>query len=190
MYDMPPSIKAIPVNEWVWALQEEMANAHKFVRTHTGQAVLRQKKFHDSSLSYETYGSGDKVYVLFPVKKPGHSPKFTWFWRGPFEVKRKLCDVLYEVDCGRFGDLQVIHTERMSKVKSQVLRGENDLAPCDDMSDEEDTEIDQVADDEADRSDQEEESRYTTRGRKIRKPEWLKDYAFSIFRCDLWSIPK
>ena len=102
----------------VWDLQEAMENAHKFVRAHIERSILRQKNFHDTSLSYETYVAGDKVYVLFPVRKPGHSLKFTWFWKGPFEVKRKLCDVLYEVDCGRSGSLQIIHTERMSKEES------------------------------------------------------------------------
>ena len=184
VYDMPPSIKAIPVNQWAWELQEAIENAHRFVRTHTAQAILRQKKFHDSSLSYQSYAPGDKVYVLFPVKKPGHTPKFTWFWRGPFEVKRKLCDVLYEVDCGRSGALQIIHTERMHKVKSQTLRGEYDLTPASEAVVDEEAVIDQLPDDESGEPDQEQEARYTTRGRKIRRPDWLKDYAFSIFRCD------
>ena len=184
VYDMPPSIKAIPVNQWAWELQEAIENAHRFVRTHTAQAILRQKKFHDSSLSYQSYAPGDKVYVLFPVKKPGHTPKFTWFWRGPFEVKRKLCDVLYEVDCGRSGALQIIHTERMHKVKSQTLRGEDDLTPASEAVVDEEAVIDQLPDDESGEPDQEQEARYTTRGRKIRRPDWLKEYACSIFRCD------
>ena len=135
MYDMPPSIKVIPANQYVWELQEAMEDAHRFVRTHTERANRRQKKFHDTSLSYETYVIGDKVYVLFPVKKPGRSPKFTWFWKGQFEVKRKLCDFLYEVDCGKAGPLQIIHTTRMSKVKSQIHRGEETLVPANDILD-------------------------------------------------------
>ena len=185
MYDMPPSVKSIPENQYVWELQEAMESAHKFVRTHTGRAILRQKKFHDSSLSYETYVEGDKVYVLFPVKKPGHSPKFTWYWKGPFEVKRKLCDVLYEVDCGRAGALQIIHTERMSKVKSQILWGEEILVPAEIADEEADVEEQEPGrTPSVDQSEEEEETRYTTRGRRVRKPEWYKDFVSSLFRCD------
>ena len=35
-------------------------------------------------------------------------------------MKDKLSDVLYKVDCGRSGSVQVIHTDRMRKIKSQV----------------------------------------------------------------------
>ena len=121
-----------------------MEDAHRFVMTHTARAILRQKEFHDNSLSYETYVMRDKVYVLFPIKKPGRSLIFAWFWKGPFEVKRKLCDFLYEVDCRRAGSLQIIHTERMSKVKSQILRGEEILVPADDILNEEDVEEQQL----------------------------------------------
>ena len=31
--------------------------------------------------------------------------------------------------------------------------------------------------------EEEAETRYTTRGRKIRKPEWYEDFIFSLFRC-------
>ena len=176
VYEMPPVMKAIPINQWVWELQEKMENVHKFVRTHTGQAILRQKKFHDSSLSYEKYAQGDRVYVLFPVKKPGHSPKFTWFWWRPFEVKRKLYDFLYEVNGRMSGASQIIHTERMSRVKNQILRGEEDMVPPSEIVE---AEIEQAPDDaEAYKSDDKGEASYTSKGRKTRKPEWLKDFAF------------
>ena len=32
--------------------------------------------------------------------------------------------------------------------------------------------------------EEEEETRYTTRGRRVRKPEWYKDFVSSLFRCD------
>ncbi|MCG7879813.1 MAG: RNase H-like domain-containing protein, partial [Candidatus Thiodiazotropha endolucinida] len=182
VYDMPAGIKAIPPNQWVWELQEQMENAYTFVRAHTGMAILRQKRYHDTSLSYETFAAGEQVYVLFPVKRVGCSPKFTMFWKGPFEVKGKICDVLYKVNCGRNGSIQVIHADRMMKTKSQILKGEEmaqteelntgevQNSPNDgqDMGQEnEETEIAEEA--------EEEEEQHTVRGRKIRKPEWLKD---------------
>jgi hypothetical protein len=49
------------------------------------------------------------VYVFFPQKKKGCTPKFTSFWRGPFNILGKLSEVLYEIDCGRNNEPQIIH---------------------------------------------------------------------------------
>ena len=55
------------------------------------------------------------------------SPKFTSFWRGPFQITRKLSEVLYEVNCGRDGQRQIIHCDRLHRKIVQNLRGENDV---------------------------------------------------------------
>ena len=75
-------------------------------------------------LSYDNLKPGDRVYVYFPVKKVGCSSKFTSYWRGPFEVKEKLSQVLYKVNCGRSDSLQIIHVDRIKKARKQVLHGE------------------------------------------------------------------
>ena len=99
-----------------------------------------------------------RYMYCFQSKKLGHTPAFTWFWRGLFEVKRKLCDVLYVVVCGRSGALLTIHTERMHRVKSQTLRGEDDLTPASEAVVEEEAVIEQLPDDKADEPDQEPEA--------------------------------
>ena len=182
-YDMPPSIKAIPTNQYVWELQEAMEDTHRFVKTHTEMTIRRQKKFH--VIPYRMKHMSSEIMSMFPVKKPGCSLKFTWFWKGPFAVKRKLCDVLYKVDCGRAGSLQIIHATRMSKVKSQILRGEETLVSANDILDDEDVEEEQVpmGTQTEEQPDEEGEARFTTRGRKIRKPKKYKDFVFSLFRC-------
>ena len=55
------------------------------------------------------------------------SPKFMSFWRGPFQITRKLSEVLYEVNCGREGQRQIIHCDRLRRKIVQNLRGENDV---------------------------------------------------------------
>ena len=49
------------------------------------------------------------------------------FWRGPFQITRKLSEVLYEVNCGREGQRQIIHCDRLRRKIVQNLRGENDV---------------------------------------------------------------
>jgi hypothetical protein len=55
--------------------------------------------------------ANDIVYVFFPQKKKGCTLKFTSFWRGPFNILGKLSEVLYEVDCGRNNEPQIIHCD-------------------------------------------------------------------------------
>ena len=127
MYEMPSAIKQIPLNRWIWELQEKMESAHKTVRQNTGEAMKRQKRYHDRKLSYESYEVGEKVYVFFPVKKIGCSSKLTSYWRGPYEVKERITELLYKVTCGRAGSDQVIHCDRLRKCKQQVLAWEESV---------------------------------------------------------------
>ena len=110
---------------------------------------------------------------------------------GQVHYKSFIC-LENEVDCGRAGSFQIIHTERMSKVRSQILRGEETLVPADDILNEEDVEEQQLPNEvqTAEQSDEEAETRYTMRGRKVRKPEWYKDFVFSLFRCDNHQMVK
>ena len=85
---------------------------------------LRQKKYHDQKLSWEQFSKGDKVLVFFPIRKPGRSPNFTSYWRGPFSVLNKNSDWTYLVNCGRGAKSQVIHVDRMRRCKKQKLFGE------------------------------------------------------------------
>ena len=57
MYEMPPSVKPIPINDWVWELQERMQLAHTIVRKHTGRSMNRQKHYMDNKLSFEAFSS-------------------------------------------------------------------------------------------------------------------------------------
>jgi transposase InsO family protein len=177
-FEMPVAIKNIPQSQWVWQLQEKLEQAHSLVREHTGESIRRQKRYHDSKLSFENFKEGDKVYVYFPVKKVGCSSKFTSFWRGPFEIVEKISDVLYKVNCGRFESFQIIHVNRMRKAKSQSLMEEEDscsLSFNDDIS---------ISDSQADieTNDVTEEVVTNRYGREIRKPKFLHDYVCSIFR--------
>ena len=148
MFEMPLAIKTIPSNEWVWQLQEKLETAHRFVRENTGRNMHRQKRYHDENLSYETFEVGDKVYVFFAVIRVGCSPKFTLYWRGPFEIKGKLSASLYKVNCGRQGITQVIHCDRIRKAKKQTLAWEegkgNNEANAPEANDEPDVEDNRI----------------------------------------------
>ena len=192
MFEMPPPVKNIPHNDWVWKLQEKLESAHKLVRQNTERGMKRQKRYHDDSLSYETFEVGDKVYVFFAVKKVGCSSKFTCYWKGPFEVSRKLSRSLYVVNCGRRRTLQVIHCDRMRKAKRQILAGE-DIADIT-GNENSDTEEQNIIENDSVWMGEDipifnEYNDYEIdfgRGKRNKQsPYWMKDYVLSIFRSNM-----
>ncbi|KAH3792079.1 hypothetical protein DPMN_145568 [Dreissena polymorpha] len=47
-FELPREEMSIPVNKWVWELQERLETAHQMVRQNTGNALQRQKRIHDT----------------------------------------------------------------------------------------------------------------------------------------------
>ena len=167
MYEMPPAIKNIPQNMWVWQLQENLEMAHAKVRQNISVNMKRQKRYHDENLSFETFEAGDKVYVYFPVKKVGCSSKLTSYLRGPYQVLDKLSDSLYKINCGRESQVQVIHCDRLRKAKQQVLAREDNIV------------VEDLCEPLPSMQDNEYEVDFSKEKRVRRKPEWMKDYILS-----------
>ncbi|CAC5373133.1 unnamed protein product [Mytilus coruscus] len=101
-----------------------MEEAHLEVRESIKENMMRQKKYHDQKLVWQTFKQGDQVFVFFPNVKTGTTSKLTSLWRGPFKIISKMSDVTYKVNCGRQKRPQVIHVDRMRKRSAQVLKGE------------------------------------------------------------------
>ena len=168
MFEMPATASAVPQNVWAWELKQRMEEAHTAVRQHTGQEMRRQKRYHDAKINWQSFQKGDAVYVFFPRRKVGHSPKFTSYWRGPFTIVSKKSDLLYEVNCGYREQSQIIHADRIRLLKPQVLADE---AIVENMEDE----VESV--NTHDLLDTHVEGQDVASDRRIRKPPiWFKDY--------------
>ncbi|CAG2253633.1 unnamed protein product [Mytilus edulis] len=149
-----------------------MEEAHQIVQRHVSGQMLRQKKNHDINVSWAKFEPGNMVYVYFPLRTPGLSPKFTNQWCGPYKVIKINSSVTYTVNCGRKGAGQVIHAplsptntkgrlvDEQSPEKTGELESEiqnEDSLPLLDRDDHEDVDND--------------------RPRRFRKPpSWMKDY--------------
>lgn len=74
-----------------------MEEAHQFTRQFTGQAMLRQKKYHDRNVNQKRFEVGYKVLVFIPQRTVGKSPKLMSFWYGPYVAVQKHTDLTYKV---------------------------------------------------------------------------------------------
>ena len=124
MYEMPPAVKFISHNKWAWQLKETIEEAHKFVRENINTAMIRLKRYHDQKLSWQVFKPDDYMYVYFPLRKEGRSPKFTSYWQGSFKIISKMTDLTYKVDCGARGKPEVVHVARLRQKHDKILRGE------------------------------------------------------------------
>ena len=98
-------------------------------------AILRQKHYHILKMSYKHFTAVDLVYMFFTQRKTGCSPNLTSYWRIPFQVVAKVSEVLYKVNYGRNGKEQVVHCDRMTACKAQVLRGDGTVqGPSDSLN--------------------------------------------------------
>ena len=75
-------------------------------------------------MSWQQFKPVDLVYVCFPQEKVGCTPKVTLRWRGPFRITHKLSEVMYEVNCGRDGQRQIIHCDRLLRKIAQNIMEE------------------------------------------------------------------
>ena len=88
----------------------------------------------------------------------------------PFSSER-LSDVLYKVNCGRLGAIQVIHCDRMRKANSQLLPGEDVHQYSNEHESETYLDTDNVLEENASAPDE------VSDGKQVRrKPTWTKDY--------------
>ena len=81
--------------------------------------IRRQKRYHDNKLIWEKFSEGDEVYVFFQRNCVDRSPKFTYYWQGPYVVLEKFSDLTYKVEHSMTGYQKVVHVDRMKRKYSR-----------------------------------------------------------------------
>lgn len=109
-------------SNWVNKLKEKLDCTHDLARNNIELEMVRQKRYHDTKLSWESFNAGKKVYIYFTVVRKGKSRKLTSFWR--FHFIDKLSDLTYRVRDMESKTEQVVHIDRMKQFDLRtVLEG-------------------------------------------------------------------
>lgn len=134
------------VHEYVWKLRKIMEEAHQFTRQFTGQAMLRQKKYHDRNVTPKSFDISDKVLVFIPQRTVEKSPKLMSFWYGPYVVVQKHTDLTNKVQKEGDKKTMVVHIDRLRLYGSEKLgfetESENENEDMDEVPS--DVEVDNV----------------------------------------------
>ena len=107
-------------SDWVNKLRERMEWAHDLARTNIETAMLRQKRYLDSKLFWESFEPGDKVFVFFPSTQPSRCRKFRGLWRGPCTVKSKLSDLTYSIKVGSGRTEYLAHIDNIKGYETRL----------------------------------------------------------------------
>jgi transposase InsO family protein len=76
-------------------LRSRMAKAHVYVRRNMRSAVDRQRQAYYKKR--RTYQPTQPVWLWTPWLRPGQSRKFALYWTGPWQIKRQLNELMYEI---------------------------------------------------------------------------------------------
>jgi len=81
------------VDEW----QKRLLNIHGLVREILNLASDKMKARYDLRANSGGFQQNDKLWLFNPQRKKCKSPKLTPVWKGPYNVVKRLNDVVYRV---------------------------------------------------------------------------------------------
>lgn len=100
--------------DYVYELRKRMDEAHTQVRHNIQKSSDRMKETYDIKALEGGYQAGDLVWLYNPSRRQGLSPKLQRSWEGPYEVIKRINDVIYRIKKTPNGKPRVVHFDRLS----------------------------------------------------------------------------
>jgi len=75
---------------------------------------LKAKALYDQKDRQLNYKQGQKVWLFNPHRKLGRAPKLQSNWEGPFEVVKRLNDVVYCIRKSSKHKNKIVHLDRLA----------------------------------------------------------------------------
>jgi hypothetical protein len=97
VFGAPPTLPedAADMYEYTSHLRSRMAKAHAYVSKNMQSPVDRQRQAYYKDC--QTYQPTQPVWLWTPRLRPGQSRKFALYWTGPWQIKRQLNKLMYEI---------------------------------------------------------------------------------------------
>ena len=123
-WQTPP--EAVPYGQFVLEIID-LSNAYCDVRAQLQSSQVKQKDYYDKGIKESQYNPGDLVYLYNPQLKTGEAAKFHLYWKGPYEIVRRVTEVTYEIK--KSGHRKVVHFNNLKLYqryrKEDGKKGEN-----------------------------------------------------------------
>jgi hypothetical protein len=97
VFGAPPTLPedVADMYEYTTNLRSRMAKVHAYVRKNMRIAVYRQRQAYYKDR--HTYQPTQPVWLWTPKLRPDQSRKFALYWTGPWQIKRQLNELMYEI---------------------------------------------------------------------------------------------
>ena len=111
-----PTEDGTTVHDFTAVLKERIQQAYKRVQNHSAAVQQKQKVYYDQHAKSTNFETGSLVWLHCPAVRRGKSPKFHQPWKGPFQVVKKLGDVIYRIQhMKNLRKRLVVHSNRLKK---------------------------------------------------------------------------
>lgn len=106
---------------YVFKMREKLQQTTTIAQENLRQAQLKQKAWYDKKSRARTFQPGEQVLLLLPTS----DNKLLAKWQGPYQVKRKVGFVTYEIEIpSRHQPLQIFHINMLKKWHEQASQPE------------------------------------------------------------------
>ncbi len=97
---------------YILKMSERLQRVTTMAQENLQQSQLKQKAWYDKKARARTFQPGEQVLLLLPTS----DNKLLAKWQGPFQVKRKVGSVTYEIEIpSRQQPLQILHVNMLKK---------------------------------------------------------------------------
>ena len=111
----------------VRTLAERLREANKVASQQSKLSHKTAKRYYDRQTKLSKFKIGDLVYVHDPTYKRGKAKKFSYQYKGPFEIVHRISPLIYKVKLTD-GTCIVVHINRLKKAYSQERNNESIVA--------------------------------------------------------------
>ena len=114
--------KEVEENEYerhVRVLAESLREAHKVAGQQSRLSHETAKRHYDRQTRLEQFRKGDFVYIHDPTHKRGKAKKFSYQYKGPYEIEQKISSLIYKVRL-EDGTSTVINVNRLKRACGQA----------------------------------------------------------------------
>ena len=94
-------------------LQACLERVHTFARSHMQLKTDSMKERYDAASNCDQLNVGDPVWLHYPQRKKGMSPKLTRQWQGPYLVTKRINGMVYRVQLKPLAKPKVVHRNRL-----------------------------------------------------------------------------
>jgi len=106
---------------YVQRLKNRLNNVHSEAKRHLNLQSLRSKIRYDQRARKINFNIGQKVWFYNPRRVRGKSPKLQRNWEGPYEIVRKLSDVVFGIRKSNRHRCKVVHSDRLAPFHERSL---------------------------------------------------------------------